>query len=1091
MGMEKIRTKIMVGDNRETLKTLADNSIDSIVTDPPYELGFMGKKWDASGIAYDQSLWRECLRVLKPGGHLLAFSGSRTYHRMVCAIEDSGFEIRDQIMWVYGCYSEDTEVLTQRGYLPYDQLNINKDKVLQWDSSNNRLSWHTVSELFIYDAPEDMVNIKNRHTDQLLTKNHRVYGKFKNHSRNSYSEWEVVAAENLPRYKVLPLAGALDGVCTIKYPYLSGWWMTDAWIHNDGKAIMFSQSKPKTLEKLRTELDRLQGLGLLQYSEYTKKPKKPQHKVEHTFYVTGEVAKHFIETNPTRDMDWSVLQLTWKDRQALLEGLMDGDGSTKQHTAKTFWSKNRTRLDIVSAVCTTLNIRNHIDYKKGAVYFNTKTNTTELQHKHKDTIVQYAGKKVWCLKTETGAFVVRRNGRTFISGNSGFPKSLDVSKAVTAKEITGGSAPKNLRMARQGEGYAPTGQEDYRAGRKFSSEIEHDNRPTPLTPNGEKWQGWGTALKPSHEPVVWAKKPLTSVPTDLLLYTETNIGALLCLLLSPAKLAEILSTLNQKESGGESVSALLFAEVLPILKSQDGSEKTGMFKLPETERTILSIVESWRRILGEVYQPKNTFTTETATSLITALRTFNSLILGIIQGSTTEEEMIMLGNLLNATTAGAISRDTKPNYKEETSAPENAISQQAPSIASNVVTSFVAVGKVAASVLKDATTRLEEKISPSHEPIVVARKPLIGTVAENVLEHGTGAINIDGCRVAAEKATGWGGGGSKLHDGGLSRDGGEARLTVSGRWPANFIHDMSEEVVACFPDSSVTGKRTANSRAAKVEGTTWGADNHESQEYTDSGSAARFFYCAKASKTDRNEGCGVYSITKQETGLCKEENMELVALLQKATLGLTLRWSIDESGKSITSLSPMVSLSTTLTKISQIIESKTLNWLMPSPINESTAGASSEMVDGGNPVVSAGQLSPSTQITTSEKTESAHGVKAVAWKMLSSISEKESWHPYRNIHSTVKPTSLMRYLCRLVTPPGGLVLDPFMGSGSTGKAAILEGFNFIGCELSREYAEIAEARISHAKGEPLRGLRGQEQKQLQEKQGEEKQLELF
>ena len=86
----------------DVLKTIPDDSIDSIVTDPPYELGFMGKKWDNTGIAYSVELWSECLRVLKPGGHLLSFGGSRTYHRMACAIEDAGFEIRDQIMWVYG-----------------------------------------------------------------------------------------------------------------------------------------------------------------------------------------------------------------------------------------------------------------------------------------------------------------------------------------------------------------------------------------------------------------------------------------------------------------------------------------------------------------------------------------------------------------------------------------------------------------------------------------------------------------------------------------------------------------------------------------------------------------------------------------------------------------------------------------------------------------------------------------------------------------------------------------------------------------------------------------------------------------------------
>jgi DNA modification methylase len=92
--------QILLGNNLDILPTLPDNSVDSIVTDPPYELGFMGKKWDSSGIAYSVELWQQCLRVLKPGGHLLAFSGSRTYHRMVVAIEDAGFEIRDMISWI-------------------------------------------------------------------------------------------------------------------------------------------------------------------------------------------------------------------------------------------------------------------------------------------------------------------------------------------------------------------------------------------------------------------------------------------------------------------------------------------------------------------------------------------------------------------------------------------------------------------------------------------------------------------------------------------------------------------------------------------------------------------------------------------------------------------------------------------------------------------------------------------------------------------------------------------------------------------------------------------------------------------------------
>lgn len=91
-----------LGDCRDILESLEDCSIDSIVCDPPYEMGFMGKSWDSSGIAYDLTVWEQCLRVLKPGGHLIAFGGTRTYHRMTCAIEDAGFEIRDQIQWIYG-----------------------------------------------------------------------------------------------------------------------------------------------------------------------------------------------------------------------------------------------------------------------------------------------------------------------------------------------------------------------------------------------------------------------------------------------------------------------------------------------------------------------------------------------------------------------------------------------------------------------------------------------------------------------------------------------------------------------------------------------------------------------------------------------------------------------------------------------------------------------------------------------------------------------------------------------------------------------------------------------------------------------------
>lgn len=194
-------------------------------------------------------------------------------------------------------------------------------------------------------------------------------------------------------------------------------------------------------------------------------------------------------------------------------------------------------------------------------------------------------------------------------------------------------------------------------------------------------------------------------------------------------------------------------------------------------------------------------------------------------------------------------------------------------------------------------------LKPAMEPITVARKSLIGTVVENVLAWGTGGVNVDGCRIEYSpddhvmKYENYSNGRytSEYQSGTSYTHGTRIQINTQGRWPANVMHDGSDEVLGLFPE---TGNGNGNS-------------------------AARFFYCAKTNKQDRNDGCG------------------------------------------------------------------------------------------------------------------------------------------GNRHPTVKPTELMRYLCKLVTPPNGIILDPFMGSGSTGKAAILENFSFIGIDMEKEYVDIAEARINY------------------------------
>lgn len=132
--------------------------------------------------------------------------------------------------------------------------------------------------------------------------------------------------------------------------------------------------------------------------------------------------------------------------------------------------------------------------------------------------------------------------------------------------------------------------------------------------------------------------------------------------------------------------------------------------------------------------------------------------------------------------------------------------------------------------------------------ITVTRKPLSEpTVALNVLTHGTGAINVDGCRVEGT-VQGQSARAGEVY-GADQRDQRVFEPHGGGRWPANLIHDGSDEVVRLFPYSSVTGKRTGKSKSATVHGTNWLSDNHESTEYTDSGSAARFFYCVNVNKT--------------------------------------------------------------------------------------------------------------------------------------------------------------------------------------------------------------------------------------------------
>jgi site-specific DNA-methyltransferase (adenine-specific) len=258
-------------------------------------------------------------------------------------------------------------------------------------------------------------------------------------------------------------------------------------------------------------------------------------------------------------------------------------------------------------------------------------------------------------------------------------------------------------------------------------------------------------------------------------------------------------------------------------------------------------------------------------------------------------------------------------------------------------------------------------LKPALEPIVMARKPVDGTVAQNVLKHGVGGINIDESRIETDEKTQrenkgieWGNRKNEYYE---DR---EPKIFGSslGRFPANVIHDGSDEVVSLFPSVG-----EGNGDPYNYSGITYnnkdtsmfnGDKPQAPSNYNDSGSASRFFYCAKASKEERN--FGLYDFEEKYTASAE---------------------------------------------------------FRPNHMKKALEG------EDGNP----------------------YG----------------RWQPRKNIHPTVKPIDLMRYLVRLVTPPNGICLDPYLGSGTTAIACEMEKFRWIGIELVPEYAEIAKARIGAVK----------------------------
>lgn len=449
----------------------------------------------------------------------------------------------------------------------------------------------------------------------------------------------------------------------------------------------------------------------------------------------------------------------------------------------------------------------------------------------------------------------------------------------------------------------------------------------PSTDAAKQWDGWGTALKPAHEPVIVGYRPLTA--EQFIGILAENIRIQLCRCLSASDVEKSFTATQARSS--------------EVARS-----------VPESAR-IYELVNS-----GNVKFVARRFICRPAESSVGMADSAPSPAKESGNQNTTSERITLHGKVDDFLTqlAGTFMSDTMADISVNTVLSWNSISDGLLNQASMFTTATgtrltIALRTLSlflSQIISGDTGNLSLDLSPAYEPIIVAMKPLDGTFAENALEHGVAGLNIDGARVGTD------GGTTRSHqadyprnDDGTedrsehwARTGHEIEDLSKGRWPANIIHDGSDEVIELFPD---TGISRGGSRGAGGKHGRYGPINAQPDVkpgFGDKGSAARFFYCAKASGADR-----------------------------------------------------------------------------------------------GN----------------------------VKYEALPLFGEPEEEH--RNEHPTVKPVELMQYLCRLTaTPTGGVILDPFMGSGSTLVAAKREGRDAVGIEIDQRYCEIAARRL---KQEPTHG----------------------
>jgi len=532
---------IINADIREWAKKYDGPKFHAILSDPPYNLesitkrfgkkdsapakfgtdgvygrhsgGFMGMVWDSS-VAFDPELWHDIGQHLLPGAYLLAFGGTRTWHRLACAIEDAGFEIRDTVMWVYGCLSEDTEILTENGWEHYHK-NITTSPALCYNIDNDTFEFHKPTKSYNYANKHTAYRIQSDNTDQIVSRNHRCLVERNGRKVFVYAE-ELEDQENIPFLESLrdlpeTISYLQFGASIKKQDLLSRMQRKEnisnqnGQVHGeenwllDTKELRILQETDRSQDKTNEQEQGLLLQSLVQIKSIYRslasllRQWKGEVKVRKR---NGGGKESCLERRS------NILQNTWelcgRKIRALSERIL-GYGAQRWLCYGTSPDSGTISREITYEVGMRPSYqsrRNRQPIRESDVIQDQSGTQNIRRTRATVTPIEYAG-NVWCVEVPTGAFVARRNGKIFITGNSGFPKSHNVSKAIDRE--AGQYIPGEVLPSSRNTGASVTG---------IATTFREKTTTNPQTDMAKTWDGYGSTLKPAFEPIIVARKPL-------------------------------------------------------------------------------------------------------------------------------------------------------------------------------------------------------------------------------------------------------------------------------------------------------------------------------------------------------------------------------------------------------------------------------------------------------------------------------------------------------------------------------------------------------------------------------------------------------